>query len=111
MKIYFTTVLASQTILQRRILGRFVKSEMKKIWAHTHKIVPQIRLEHTVPALDSTWHTQSSHCDRLICNLLASIYVDVPMDVTKEAIMLLTESRDRWGSGCTLSDGVTNISV
>jgi len=110
-KIYFTTILASQAILQHRILGRCVKGEMKKIWTHEHKIVPQIRLEHTIPAFYCTWHTRNSHCDQLIYNLLASIYVDVLMDVTKEAIMLLTESRDRWGSGCTLSGGVTNISA
>jgi hypothetical protein len=110
-KFYFTTVLASKTILQHRISGRCVKGEMKNIWAHKHKIVPHIRPEHTIPAFDSTWHTRSSHCDQLICNLLASIYVDVLMDVTKEAIMLLTESRDRWGSGRTLAGGVTNISA
>ena len=32
-------------------------------------------------------------------------------DVTKEALMFLTDSRDRWGSGCTLCGGVTNISA
>ena len=96
---------------QNVLFGHCVKGEMKKIWTHTHKILPHISLEHTIPSFDCTWHARNIYCDQLICNLIASIYVHVLMDVSKEAIMLLTESRDRWGSGCTLSGGVTDVSV